>query len=292
MGAAGDRLPYDPLGEAGSVRQALGETDCRGDRIIDDQIDETDAQRFLGAHFLPGQHHLQRPALADKTRERLRGAVGRRQAEIYFGHAQNRRGRDNAESEGERQLQPSAIGKAIERCDAGLRQVPKPENQRMHARNPRRGELLSGSFVRLLAADVGSRAEGATRPSQDQHLRVACLDLIDRCLQLVEDRIVQGIEHGGTIERQDRTLANSLHQYQRHLILPYFGSHASGKPPAKAISLTGLRSLGRSRSRKPSGSRSGASRRPMAAAASIRKPSGTSSAMRARSKSTPVMPCA
>ena len=162
-------------------------------------VDEAHGQRGFRRHMLAGGDHLQRLFRADDAGQTLRAARAGQEAKVHFRQADlGRRNRD-AVVGAERDFQPAAQRRAVDRGDHGLWAV---FHGALHVEE-------AGALLRGLAelGDVGARDEGAA--FADQH------DGLDRCVfrrglearrEAVAHRRRQGV-HRRRVEGEDGDLA-------------------------------------------------------------------------------------
>nr|WP_167383176.1 hypothetical protein [Sphingobium xenophagum] len=73
------------------------------------------------------------------------------------------------------------------------------------------------------AAEIGARAEGAPRPTQQQRARAHCRNAVQRIHHLVEGLHGQRVQHFGTINRDRRHAFDAFQRdvFVTHVLLPW-----------------------------------------------------------------------
>ena len=170
----------------------------------DHRVDEPHLQCLVGADRPPGQHQVERPTHADETRRAHRAAKPRVDAELNLGQAE----RDaavvggDAVAAGERELEATAEGKAVDQGDRRDRQRLEACDDRLARPHEvvafRRGGEL-GEF-----GDVGAGNEAVLLArAKHEPAQGPALDLVERAGEILEHRPRQGVgRRADLVERQ------------------------------------------------------------------------------------------
>jgi len=87
---------------------------------LDDLVQETHSERFLGSEHATGQDHVEGPAEADDSRQPLRAAVDQGHAEAALREAEGRTARGHAQVAPQGELEPAGQAPARDRRVAGF----------------------------------------------------------------------------------------------------------------------------------------------------------------------------
>src|SRR5262249_52804990 len=179
-----------------------GKLRARLDRVAAaEPMHEPDALRLFGADRAPRQDQLERPRLADDSRQALGAAVARDQAELDLRKPELRVRRGEAEGRCQRELEPAAERVAVDDRDRGNR-------QRIQLRENRLAALYAPPLLREIAAakllDVGAGAECLAAGAGDHERANAHLgDRIERTVDLLEKSERQRVERLPSIEHEN-----------------------------------------------------------------------------------------
>ena len=166
---------------------------------LDDLVQETHSERFLGGDHATGQDHVEGPAEADDSRQPLRAAVDQGHAEAPLREAEGRTARGHAQVAPQGELEPAGQAPARDRRDRRLRRDPPGEAERPLRQHQPRDERLDG-------LEVGAGAEGllaAAGEHEDARLVVG-LEALDGTGEQLGGGPVDGVTALGTVDGEHR----------------------------------------------------------------------------------------
>jgi len=150
------------LGHAGDLPAELLRLG-KGAAGLDQALDETDLQRFLGGHGAASKDQVEGPTVPDEAGQAHRAEIDQGHAKPAIEDAQRRTTRGHPEVAPQRKLQPTGDGVALDRRDHRLAQ-----------HHPRRAHRTLARFAQPVARaggerlQVKARAEVAARPCEDR----------------------------------------------------------------------------------------------------------------------------
>src|SRR5207247_1711739 len=174
-------------------------------------VDEPDAIRFLGVDHFTREDQLQSHAFADQSRQTLRAAVSRRDAQLHFGLSKLRVLTGNSDVARHRQLATAAQREAIDRGDDWFAARLDAPQDTLATLRPRFS--VEWSLLREIA-DVGSGDERLWACAGEDRafdLRFG-RDALSGLTQFPHHLIVQGIELVGTVDRDKRDAVADVEQ--------------------------------------------------------------------------------
>ncbi len=184
-------------------RFALRECDGAGDQVaLKDLVDDAEAQRVFGFERIAGQDRVHRRLRADQSRQALRAAAARQQADLDFRQAYRRARRRDAIVAGEREFESAAECGAVDRGDDRFRALFD-----VSAGRPLRLFIGTGRLAEV--ADVGAGDERATLPGDDDRFdRVVAQRRFEVFRQVEPDAAAKGIDRRIVDGQQRDAIAN------------------------------------------------------------------------------------
>ena len=174
-----------------------------------DTIDEADLKRLFRRYRIPSRNDLERRGNADKTRQPLRAARPRDQAELDLGKSEPGAGDRQPVMRPQGDLAPAAQSRAVDGRDHGLRRALDM-----------RADVGQEGFLRRLAefGDVGTADEQLAVSHDQRDLRVVPGEAIDRRPQPLPDRLPK---------RVHRRIGNGDHRHRPLAFISYNVRHSA-----------------------------------------------------------------
>ena len=167
-----------------------------------DLVDDAEAQRVFGFERIAGQDRVHRRFRTDQSRQALRAAAARQQADLDLGQAHRRARRRDAIVAGERELESAAECGAVDRRDDRLRALFD-----VSAGRPLRLFIGTGRLAEI--ADVGAGDERATLPGDDDRFdRIVAQRRFEVFRQVEPDATAKGIDRRIVDGQQRDAIAN------------------------------------------------------------------------------------
>ncbi len=200
-----------PSGAPRAMAPASSSARVDGRPLVDDPRHDAPRLRLVRGQAAAGEDHVARPRRPDEPGEGLGAAAAREDADGHLRQAEHRRARRDDEVAREGELEAAGERVPLDRGDRRHRQL-------MHARDEpdELGALGAQPVVveRGPLLEVHARREGAAaragdddRPDRERIARDLRLDRVERAMERREQRVVDGVQRGGPVEREDDDLA-------------------------------------------------------------------------------------